>query len=268
MQIFVKTLTGKTIALDVEPTSTIDYVKAKILDKKGIRVSTSDGKQLESGRTVSDYNIQPEQTLMESGSMLGGSPATLKKTMKKDAVVSSNVKRFTKKMGEALGLDLDEKKPTAKAVEGIVKHVESSLKQALELFESGTAIQTAVGKLTDSQLKAAIETVSEKHSGVAQDRRLLTIAGSIYPCLTELEDITAVLQHCKLDALSTIATILLTEYGLERSGSVSINIEGLKSCLQSELAYRIKLRRMSNEDEAASSAALADTPPSEGCIVA
>ncbi|ODQ63343.1 polyubiquitin [Nadsonia fulvescens var. elongata DSM 6958] len=51
MQIFVKTLTGKTITLEVESSDTIDNVKSKIQDKE------------EDGRTLSDYNIQKESTL-------------------------------------------------------------------------------------------------------------------------------------------------------------------------------------------------------------
>jgi ubiquitin len=114
MQLFVKTLTGKTVSIEIEEGESIEDVKAKIAEKEGIPPEQQriifGGQQLQDGKTVDDYNIGDDATLHLVLRLRGGLKNILDKALGKGAFrvdesfVTSNLTGITEQERELMNM--------------------------------------------------------------------------------------------------------------------------------------------------------------------
>jgi hypothetical protein len=257
MQIFIKTLTGKTITLDVSASETATSMKAKIQDK---RASLSyAGKPLKNGDlTLKDYNIQKATTLHE-GPVLDGGAAFVKKHVPK----GEQTRTLKNKICEGIFKNLKfSKNKVGIHNDGFQKYSDALHDFKVRLESGDKLIEEAIEGL-DGKTISVLEGVLAKKVSVHQDEKISQLAYALIPHLDELELLEGQIETLKKDYIELFVRAYIAEYAIEKGSNVQFDHEQFGR----DVATQKKVLTKTRKGDGASAACAEDAPAKRSCII-
>ena len=251
MQIFVKTLTCGTIALDVSRTSTIRDVKAKIRAKIELMFAGYDveefqedahglefaGKQLQDELTLSYYNIVKENTLHATSGLAGEGVKVIKKHLKKDDAVEALRNRAEKFYVEHYAEEVQTEAQLPERLNVFLDPIKQFIEE-IKLDRSGELIQKNLRMLSNDSLEMMKDTMSQK-VGRHTEEKVLKCIKLVSPLASIMDDAKSHINVTQAELVNSILMVYASEYNIYKDGSASFNNELFREHINSEQNKRL-----------------------------